>query len=262
MRPGIARSVRAMAKDFLMDQLTKHSIHNPDAVVQKYLQPRPAKDDRQFLEYLIHYSYNRSMGPNVIGRQIDDRREEFATIVYGYDPGQITARWGLEGYEDLYSVFVEKRFAPPAGKNVLWRLFAKSIIGSAQFILRHGLTELKKEIGSSDLAILGAIQLVAAEIPGYGSALAADLLREAGIIDSIKPDTHIKKLAEVLDIKYHKDITLLIVINGACRADAISPYEFDKLVWLIYSDKFYLDEHVRLNLDWRAWQEGVRSLIQ
>lgn len=203
------------------------------------------------------------MAQNVIGRKVKARHPEFDELLCHYDSLKLLARWGIDGEDAVYDALILAGIAPqPNGANaVLWRTFSRSIIGSAHFLADYKYNDLKRDIDTKNtLAVLGGgVQLIASAVPGYGFALAADVLRKCGMIDSVKPDTHIKKFAKLIGIKYRSDADLLIRMNKFCQDDDVSPYKLDKRVWLVYSSNFYrhLDLRRKIRIDVGSWENLV-----
>jgi hypothetical protein len=144
---------------------------------------------------------------------------------------------------------------------VFWRTFCRSIIGAAEFVTDYPLKEFKVRASASELAELGAIQLIASSVPGYGVALAADVLKESGIVDTVKPDRQIKKLAKLVGISARNDADLLVKINTMCRRAGVSPYQFDKAIWLIYSREFYNHKDIEVLYDISEWEAFLRHRL-
>lgn len=158
-----------------------------------------------------------------------------------------------------------------------WVSFSKSIISTAEFLSRFSnMDEFNKFIKEFDTddekRIYLALQLDN-EIYGYGFALACDFLKENCSQEYVKPDTHIIKLftnrgiVEKLDIKINpqkkdktkemadsktnheaskkksyntKDqIEIFKAVKDYSKSIDKSPYEVDKLFWLIGSGYFY-----------------------
>jgi hypothetical protein len=260
LRAGSGAIILKTTKAFLSDQLRLHGMVDPVGMLSAY-QPKKVTTDREWMRELVHCSYNRSMGPKVIGNPVKARLDDFIRIVCNYDAAKILSRWKPDGHQELYAHLVKKKIAPKSSNRrpVYWTGFCKSIIGAAQFVEDWPLERLRHEIGCSELAELGAIQLIAAVVPGYGLALSADVLRSSGLIDSIKPDTHIKKLARLLGLERDKDAKLLLEFNRLCRTDGISCYEFDKMVWFVYSGYFYLHKDVKFRVQASRWEELIAA---
>jgi hypothetical protein len=235
---GSMRAVKELTWSFLCDQLHTFGVHDPINFLQPYLRPTSAKTEKEFLRLLIDHSYNRSAGPIIVGRPIAARRAAFDDLVCQYEANEILSRWTTTP-ETLGKAFVDQGFTKQLGKY--WHDFAKSILDSAGFVIEYKFNQLKQDVQASELAALGGIKFLESKIHGFGFALSADVLREAGLIDSIKPDTHIKKLAQIIRLHSQGDAALLIDINRLCKADGISPFVLDRLVWMAHArEPFFL----------------------
>ncbi len=91
--------------------------------------------------------------------------------------------------------------------------------------------------------------LLSFEIDGFGFALSCDLLKEMGYVKFGKPDTHIKDifielglLSYVSKSSSKADYFSLKIIERMAKSNNTTPYAVDKLLWLIGSGNFYLDE--------------------
>lgn len=84
------------------------------------------------------------------------------------------------------------------------------------------------------------------EIDGFGFALACDFLKELGYVNFAKPDVHIRDIFKALDLCPAKvnDYLLFKAIIRVAKNANFTPYNADKLFWLIGSGYFYDDQHI------------------
>lgn len=87
------------------------------------------------------------------------------------------------------------------------------------------------------------------KIPGFGFALACDFLKELGYTKYSKPDTHTKDILMGVGYVFNKtknsletDYLSYIEMQKIAEANNITPYEIDKILWLIGSGSFYLSD--------------------
>lgn len=88
--------------------------------------------------------------------------------------------------------------------------------------------------------------LLASEIEGFGFALASDFLKELGFVNFGKPDVHLRDIfvglnlcpADASDYEVSKAIVRLAENSN------VSPYNADKIFWLIGSGFFYDDKQI------------------
>lgn len=85
--------------------------------------------------------------------------------------------------------------------------------------------------------------LLKEELFGFGFALACDFLKENGYSEFVKPDTHINDIATAIGItKATTDFGVFRDVVAYCKRNNLVPYEFDKLIWLVGSGSFYLND--------------------
>ena len=80
------------------------------------------------------------------------------------------------------------------------------------------------------------------EIDGFGFALGCDFLKELGFLNFAKPDVHVKAITKglKLSIETANDYAVFKdVVRIAAHCDK-TPYDVDKLFWLVGSGRFYL----------------------
>jgi hypothetical protein len=88
---GSMRAVKELTCSFLCDQLQAFGVQEPNDFLKPYLRTTPAAGEKGFLKLLIHHSYNRAAGPNIIGRSVATREAAFDELVCHYDPRETSA---------------------------------------------------------------------------------------------------------------------------------------------------------------------------
>ena len=95
--------------------------------------------------------------------------------------------------------------------------------------------------------------LLSYEIHGFGFPLACDFLKEIGYTGFGKPDTHLKKIFGKLHLsRSSKDYDVFRAILRIAAHAGKTPYEVDKIFWLVGSGNFY---HNGLGIG-RQWERG------
>jgi hypothetical protein len=94
---------------------------------------------------------------------------------------------------------------------------------------------------------MGLPLLLSEMISGIGFALACDLIKELGFVRYAKPDVHLIEVFSKLGLSEANPIDNFLAItrvSDICSEfDAtITPYKVDKIVWLICSGRYYLDD--------------------
>jgi thermostable 8-oxoguanine DNA glycosylase len=83
--------------------------------------------------------------------------------------------------------------------------------------------------------------LLSQEIDGFGFALACDFLKELGFINFAKPDVHVKAIVKGLNLSLQgaNDYTVFKAVARIAASCGTTPYDVDKLFWLVGSGRFY-----------------------
>ncbi len=197
-------------------------------------------------EQLISSAQNYQRMPNVI--KFKERYSEIKEILFDYDFEKIIEC----SVDDLYYKFRNEFNVVSADSNKnSWRKWSKSIISSAKFINEFESVENFKEFVSLfkfNLHTRMALPLLLqTKISGIGFALACDCLKELGYIDYPKPDVHLNEVFNEFGLSENEPIQVfeaIVRMSEDCKEidEAITPYKIDKIIWLICSGKYYLDD--------------------
>jgi hypothetical protein len=202
---------------------------------------------------LCESAQNKQMSPNVIGKSIGGI-ENLKTVLHDFDPHKAATTYGRTDIELLLKNIKEN--LNPSGQfriksKSLWTQFAKSVIDSAHFLNSFETAEKFYEWANffaNDIRAKPALPLmISIEISGIGFPLACDFLKELGFIEYGKPDVHLKDIFKSLNIIDNKennvtkqDYATLKAIDKIALSNNVTPYEIDKIFWLIGSGNFYL----------------------
>ena len=87
---------------------------------------------------------------------------------------------------------------------------------------------------------------LAHEINGLGFALASDFLKELGFIHFAKPDVHLRDIFVGLDLcpVHCSDYEISKAVVQLAGDAGVSPYNADKIFWLIGSGYYYDDKQI------------------
>ena len=192
----------------------------------------------------LNHAKNRNALPNTIGN-IDN----LAGILFGFNPVEVSRTY-FNG-EGILRAIIDAGIQTPAPIDIAnqrshWVIYAKSVISSAKFLERFNSAEefhnFVESFYCNEYSRLALPLLLKEEIFGFGFALACDFLKENGYNGFVKPDTHIKVICRAFgisesntDFGVFKDVVLF------CDQNNLIPYEFDKIIWLVGSGSFYLD---------------------
>lgn len=89
--------------------------------------------------------------------------------------------------------------------------------------------------------------LISTKISGIGFALACDCLKELGFLSYPKPDVHLIEVFSQIGLSKENPISVfeaIVEMADVCKEvdPEVTPYKIDKIMWLICSGRFYLDD--------------------
>ncbi|MBR6450562.1 MAG: hypothetical protein IKS96_11590 [Fibrobacter sp.] len=189
---------------------------------------------------------NRQMSVNVVGGSIGGI-ENLHEVLSGFDVHAVLKRYSNKSNELLNDI--EKKFCLEGkirkNEKSLWPQYCKTIISIATFLSQFNSYEdfLKWiNVFYNDKKSMAALPLIISEeVFGFRFALACDFLKELGFINYGKPDVHVKEILFAYNFISAKasDYSVLKTMIEISKDANISCYEFDKVLWLIGSGRFY-----------------------
>lgn len=194
---------------------------------------------------MLTHAQNRQGMPNAIGN-IDN----LAPVLFGFSPQKVVQHY--KTWESLLAAIqtsgikVPGRIAPENKRNY-WVIYSQSILSCAEFISQFDSVESFDQFVEgfyfNEHSKLALPLLLKEELFGFGFALACDFLKENGYSEFVKPDTHINDIATAIGItKATTDFGVFRDVVSYCKRNNLVPYEFDKLIWLVGSGSFYLND--------------------
>lgn len=193
---------------------------------------------------LLNHAKNRQSMPNTIGDI-----ERLNIVFFNFDPIQVSKNY--QTYRDVLHEISCLRIPTsgiidPENQKSHWVIFSKAALSSANFLSKFETSESFHRFVQSfyvnQFSRVALPLLLKEEIFGFGFALACDFLKECGYNGFIKPDTHFNDICRAANITdattdygVFKDAILY------CEQNKMIPYEFDKLIWLVGSGNFYLN---------------------
>lgn len=237
------------AKQFLIEKLEEAGREDANEVLNLHLKPNPESADISSLKTvfirLLGSWKNAQSKANVIG---DLAALEGALFDFDHLKILHFYRTSCDGDTDKFlGHMVEtsgKTNVRRAAKSH-WPQFSKGVISAANFLSLFGEVEDFKiwvDKFYTDPDTRAALPLVlSSEIHGFGYALACDFLKEIGYTEFAKPDVHLKDVLVKFAIcpPEAKDYVIHKRIVECAKEVEVTPYEFDKVIWLIGSGKFY-----------------------
>jgi len=196
---------------------------------------------KNVFERLIVSAQNYQMLPNVINYSW--RKKEIDELLFWLDYKKI-----LENYnsDSLSKTFQNKfKIVVQNPKRNLRLKRSNSIISSAKFVNQFESVEdfknFVERFSYNEVTRAALPMLISHEISWYGFALACDFLKELWYTEYCKPDIHMIDVFNWLWLCEKNDYDTFKCIVKTAKEWWITPYELDKIVWLICSGRFYLD---------------------
>lgn len=195
---------------------------------------------------LINSAQNYQGMPKII--KFKERYNDIKEILNNYNYS-IVAEMKVE---NLYYVFRNKfMITSKDSKRNSWYKWSKSIIDSAKFISNFkDVNDFKYFVSLYDYNTITRLSLpllISSKINGIGFSLACDFLKELGYLNYPKPDVHMIDIFTNLGLSQNNIISVfeaIIRMYEDCREidNSVTPYKIDKILWLISSGRFYLND--------------------
>lgn len=248
----IDRRIYEIAKEYLM-QLDIPKL-TPE-LLEKYLhqaevKPRPDSIS-QIYQRLLESAQNANMMSGVIGKAIGGVYR-LGAVLCDFEPFKVLAKY-TKGWEQVLTEIETK--IQPNGKirrtsKSIWPRYSKTILSAAQFITQFSSADEFYQwvdfFDGEDKRRAALPLLLDKEITGFGFALACDFLKELGYINFAKPDVHLREIFINLHLcsSNADDYEVFKAIVRVAHNAQVTPYNADKLFWLIGSGYFYDDEQI------------------
>jgi hypothetical protein len=167
-------------------------------------------------------------------------------VLCGFRPAAVVREYGdddrkfLDAVKRRFPVVREMRLT----KRSYWPRFCRAALSSARFLQRfqdgRDFCAWVAVFDRDDRARGALPLLIAAQVDGFGFALACDFLKELGFHDFSKPDVHLKRIFRELELAPDdSDYAVFTAIARVARSVRKTPYYVDKMFWLVGSGNFY-----------------------
>jgi hypothetical protein len=184
--------------------------------------------------------------------------DALAPILHGFDPKAVRRRYGDDSERLLSDIIgtLHPRGQLRRTSRSIWPLFCRSILSGAAFLAQFpgaGDFVAWVDIFDRDDRLRPALPLLlSVELKGFGFPLACDFLKELGYLDFAKPDVHLKTILKGVHFVDERagDFEVFKAVVRIARHKGVTPYNVDKLLWLVGSGYFY--DHPRLGRNGRV----------
>jgi hypothetical protein len=248
----IDRKVYQLAKEYLP---SRNIPGVTEALIERYLNPlflNPKPTSKAGIyQRVLESAQNAHMKAGVIGRAIGGV-ERLSSVLEGFDPKAVLDKYADNC--DAVLVDILEQLKPhglvrrtPRG---IWPRYCQTIISAARFIEQFssapdffGWVDF---FDKDDRARASLPLLLSQEIDGFGFALSCDFLKEMGYVNFPKPDVHLRDIFTALNLCSDKsdDYQLFKAVIRVANHAGVSPYNADKVFWLIGSGYFYADPNI------------------
>ena len=245
------RSAYALAKDFLLQVGASKGV--TPKLIEKYLHLSTPRPDTLagLYEHLLESAQSANMKAGVIGGSIGGVGN-LRPVLCDFEPALVLEKYrsGWEGVLDDIVRQLKPRGGVPRTPRSIWPRYCRSVLSGARFLSRfssaddfYGWVNLFDE---DERARPALPLLLAQEIEGFGFALACDFLNGLGYENFSKPDVHVKDIfgALVLCPQSAGDYEVFKAVARVARNVGVTPYDADKLFWLVGSGYFYDDPDI------------------
>jgi hypothetical protein len=248
--PKTDEFVYALAKNYLPNQGIAGVTQ---MLVTKYLDPatqgQPPTTLADLYRRLLESAQNANMKAGVIGGSIGGV-DKLAPVLADFDPHKVLMKFGSNS-ESLLDEIVKQ--LNPRGQvrrtpRSIWPHYCQTILSAAAFLGQfESAGEFHRWVTffNQDARARASLpMLLSYEIDGLGFALACDFLKEIGYVNFPKPDVHLRDIFTALGLCKDDvdDYQLFKAIVRVAEAAKVTPYNADKVFWLIGSGYFYMEE--------------------
>jgi hypothetical protein len=242
------RTAYALAKDFLL--WTSADIGVTPELIEKYLHLSAPRPDTLagLYEHMLESAQSANMKAGVVGGSIGGVGS-LRPVLCDFEPTLVLEKYrsGWEGVLDDIVAQLKPRGSIPRTSRSIWPRYCRSVLSGASFLSRfssaddfYGWVEFFDE---DERARPALPLLLAQEIDGFGFALACDFLMGLGYETFSKPDVHLKDIFQGIGLCPwgSTDYEVFKAVARVARNAGVTPYNVDKLFWLIGSGYFYDD---------------------
>jgi hypothetical protein len=245
------RTAYALAKDFLLWSGVDKGV-TPE-LIEKYLHLSAPRPDTLagLYEHMLESAQSANMKAGVVGGSIGGVGS-LRPVLCDFEPALVMEKYrsGWEGVLDDIVAQLKPRGSVPRTSRSIWPRYCRSVLSGARFLSRfstaddfYGWVDFFDE---DERARPALPLLLAQEIDGFGFALACDFLMGLGYENFSKPDVHLKDIFQGIGLCPwgSTDYEVFKAVARVARNAGVTPYNVDKLFWLIGSGYFYDDPQI------------------
>lgn len=240
-----------LAKNYLLEVgvegVTPQLIEKQLCLSETKGRPQSIED---ILMRLLESAQNANMRAGVIGGSIGGV-VNLKPLLFDFSPTVI-----IEKYPTWEAVFeqIQMRLKPRGKMRMesrsIWPQYCRTILSASRFMAQfpkaNDFYEWVDFFDQDERGRPALPLLIAQQVVGIGFPLACDFLKELGYVNFPKPDIHLRDIFEGLELCLPKssDYELSKAIIRVAENANVTPYNADKLFWLIGSGYFYEDKTI------------------
>ena len=223
-----------------------------DADLQKYFYPEGKATPRGILIRLCSSLQNSGNMRNSI--KFMENRDTIRRVLFNFNISRSASEYS--DWKMIYEAMNKAGITDNGDRSkreTNWDKYCHGLYDGLMFLNSNsGVQQIKNYVKMSELTdeIIEEINQISKNIHGLGFPLACDWLKECGCTWLAKPDIHIKevmKRVRHVDNIENEDVLRLIfswsnTINARNTNRDITPYIIDKVIWLLCTGNFYLDD--------------------
>ena len=225
------------------------------SLIQEYLNPvslgvKPTTKNELY-QRILESAQNANMKAGVIGGAINGV-VSMSPVLSAFDPRAVLSKYKNDWKSVLQQIKTQLK---PRGKiretsRSIWPRYCQTILSAASFVEQfESVEDFFKWVDFFDhdpRARASLPMLLSHEIEGFGFALSCDFLKEPGYVNFPKPDVHLRDIFRALRLCGDKDddYQLFKAIVRLSTNAGVSPYNVDRVFWLIGSGYFYNDRDI------------------
>jgi hypothetical protein len=267
------RAAYALAKDFLLQSGADKGV-TPE-LVEKYLHLSAPRPDTLagLYEHMLESAQSANMKAGVIGGSIGGVGN-LGRVLCDFEPAEVLEKYrsGWESVLDDVVAQLKPRGSVLRTPRSIWPRYCGSVLSGARFLSQFSTADdfyRWVDLFDEDERARPALPLLLAqEIDGFGFALACDFLNGLGYENFSKPDVHVKNIFGSLGLypSGAGDYEVFRAVGRLAHNAGVTPYNADKLFWLVGSGYFYDDPHIgnkgRIGRHKKEFIEVVRERLE
>jgi hypothetical protein len=222
-------------------------------LIEKYLHlsaPRPDTLAGLYM-HMLESAQSANMKAGVIGGSIGGVGN-LGRVLCDFEPAGVLEEYssGWEGVLDDIVAQLKPRGSVPRTSRSIWPRYCRSVLSGARFLSQFSTADdfyTWVYLFDEDERARPALPLLLAqEVEGFGFALACDFLNGLGYENFSKPDVHVKDIFGSLGLcpPGAGDYEVFRAVGKLARNAGVTPYNADKLFWLVGSGYFYDDPQI------------------